>query len=353
MSGIIIGIIGISATTDMSCNFETPALPTCFWINGVNGANQWARDEGETPSFSTGPSSAKEGNYYLYLEATNVVVGAEFELISPIVSLPTRGTLRFWYHMWGASMGDLYVKVQVNNVDTWFWVGATISGNQGNNWLKANVILPADVTRVKIVGKRGTDYTSDIAIDDISYDRFIAYRAEEFTISNTIAPNCGQFLGRFASRPQNPTTWCSWVKDIDFCPFDAIRLYTRAPESLTDNQPTLPICSGNLYEWESNEGTKCHVISETDPDPRCNEVDNSSLSGHDVCYQCGSCTKNDAARIFVDSLLVWSQVHRFPQCKDVGSCEEIIELGGTYIDNHLINLPPSQKTYHYRSSNRR
>ena len=44
--------------------------------------------------------------------------------------------LRFNYHMWGANMGTL--DVSVNGTSVW-----SLSGNQGNTWLQAQVDLSA------------------------------------------------------------------------------------------------------------------------------------------------------------------------------------------------------------------
>jgi len=48
--------------------------------------------------------------------------------------------VEFYYHMWGDSMGKLEVSTIVGNIKTTFFMA---EGDQGNNWVKADLILDA------------------------------------------------------------------------------------------------------------------------------------------------------------------------------------------------------------------
>ena len=75
--------------------------------------------------------------------------------------------LNFWYHMYGTTTNKLnvYMKPRSGSMTT-LW---TKSGDQGNQWLQANVDLVSGVSyRIIFEAVAGTSYTGDIAIDDIT-----------------------------------------------------------------------------------------------------------------------------------------------------------------------------------------
>lgn len=49
---------------DLGCSFE---VDLCSWSSSSN----WRRQSGSTSSSDTGPDAAKQGDYYLYVEASN------------------------------------------------------------------------------------------------------------------------------------------------------------------------------------------------------------------------------------------------------------------------------------------
>jgi len=67
-------------------------------------------------------------------------------------------------------MGTLTAQASTNNGGTWSNI-FTISGNQGTAWASASVDLAGYVggtVKLRFVGTTGTNYTSDMAIDNIS-----------------------------------------------------------------------------------------------------------------------------------------------------------------------------------------
>ena len=76
----------------------------------------------------------------MYTEASNRKPGQLARLLSPIEQKTTGKCLKFWYHMYGSSMGTLSVKLKINNVlqrqPIW-----SESGNKGNVWKLASATV--------------------------------------------------------------------------------------------------------------------------------------------------------------------------------------------------------------------
>lgn len=95
---------------------------------------------------------------------------------------------KFYYMMYGSGVGQLQVLVsnEVAYEKLWEMTGESLndsseitphylllhhplklSGDSGNQWRLAEVPLPKGAARVKIVGVRGNNSDSDIALDDL------------------------------------------------------------------------------------------------------------------------------------------------------------------------------------------
>ena len=158
---------------DTSESFENGLGIT--WLQSSNDDIDWINNSGGTPSFNTGPSSAYDGNFYMYTEASVSGIGYPNKEAIIYVSCidPTKWTqlaLVFSYHMYGTSMGDLSVDVSVDSGTTWVeeW---TLSGNQGDQWNQAVVDLSAysNNISVRIQAETGTSFTSDFAVDLLQF----------------------------------------------------------------------------------------------------------------------------------------------------------------------------------------
>ena len=136
----------------------------------TNDFGDWLLHQGSTSSMNTGPTGDHTtgfGNYF-YVESSGQNYGGKvFTFYTPMfdVSQTPGKVLSFWYHMYGAAMGDLEIGVLdssgYNALDT-------ISGNQGSQWQLAYYpILSTTPFKIKFKGITGTSYTSDISIDDI------------------------------------------------------------------------------------------------------------------------------------------------------------------------------------------
>jgi PKD repeat protein len=163
------------------------------WVQDPNDDGDWRSDTSGTTSVGTGPGATdttsgsgtgKDFNpgtingIYMYTEASSSVgcTNAVINLLSPCFDFSTSGKfyrLQFAYHMFGAGMGDLLVDV----FDKGVWNNAvwSISGNQGESWLRADVPLGkynGNNVQIRIRSVMGDNFLSDMAIDDIQITEY-------------------------------------------------------------------------------------------------------------------------------------------------------------------------------------
>ncbi|SHH79170.1 choice-of-anchor J domain-containing protein, partial [Winogradskyella jejuensis] len=181
-----IQIVDLSNLTSSSCSTTIASFPynegfetgLGDWSQDTtNDDRDWTRQSGGTPSNNTGPSAAHEGSFYVFTEGSNPNFNSEFNLISPCIDLTseTSASLSFYYHMYGTNMGTLDVEVSTDGGSTFGTPEWSISGEvQTSNaqaWEQATVVLDAytgQVIQIRFSGLTGADFTSDMAIDDIS-----------------------------------------------------------------------------------------------------------------------------------------------------------------------------------------
>ncbi|XP_015774187.1 PREDICTED: uncharacterized protein LOC107352362 [Acropora digitifera] len=148
--------------TPKGCGFENGLCPG--WHQSYTDDFDWTRHSGHTWSFLTGPSSGHGGyGFYMYIETSSPrSYGDKAKLLfsPPSSVIGTISCLKFYYHMYGATINRLNV---FNGYSTVF----TKSGQQGNRWRYAEVTVFVQST-ITFEGVRGSSYTGDIAIDDVS-----------------------------------------------------------------------------------------------------------------------------------------------------------------------------------------
>lgn len=201
--------------TNNDCGATTCTLAN-GWNNSTNGTHDvidWRTNDGPTASGSTGPPSdhtlGTSSGKYLYLEASGNCDSSLAILQSPCIDLT--GTispqLEFWYHMNGADMGIL--SVDVFNGTEWALDRFKISGNQGSSWNLANVSLIDFIGKTIVLrfrGKTGSDFTSDIAIDDINLSENTSAPSSAFGVNSTIT--CIDGIIELMDQSTNvPTSW--------------------------------------------------------------------------------------------------------------------------------------------------
>eukprot|EP00434_Breviolum_minutum_P013676 symbB.v1.2.012055.t2/scaffold824.1/size159532/6 len=144
----------------ISCTFESDF---CKWTHP--GTNTWTRRKHGTPSSGTGPSSAVQGDYYIYTEASSGNHDKDFVIETPVFAMTTPIKVQFNYHMKGSKMGDLTLSYSTGagTLTSLF----TATGSQGSDWKLAEVVLPMDAVSLTLKGHTGDGWSSDIAVDDI------------------------------------------------------------------------------------------------------------------------------------------------------------------------------------------
>jgi hypothetical protein len=155
-----------------SNSFEQAYSPWRYYGSDID----WERDSGGTPSSSTGPSTGYDGDWYVYLEATGEDEGAEAHLSAAFdFSALSAPDISFAYHMYGSSMGTLYLEASTNGGGSWdsLW---SMTGDLGNTWFATNINLSAYAgstnTQLRFRGVTGSGFRSDMALDTIMVQEF-------------------------------------------------------------------------------------------------------------------------------------------------------------------------------------
>jgi len=163
----------------------------CSFFNSSD--HPWTRYSGPTPSSATGPSSdhTTGAGFYMYVEAStpNFPDIGPFELEASFVNV-NASSIFFWYNMYGQSMGSLTLQVYSNVsgwVDSW-----SKYGDQGTEWQMATVYIGTIITsRIKFVAYTGSDFTGDMAIDDINAFSPTPAPSVSTSPSSTTSPSLG------------------------------------------------------------------------------------------------------------------------------------------------------------------
>ena len=142
-----------------------------YWLQGSSDDIDWTRDASGTPSSSTGPSSASEGSYYMYVEASSPNYPSKTAILnSPCFDLSVENSaiFEFDYHMYGSSMGTLELQATTDGT-SWNTIWSK-TGDQGNTWLTASINLSSylgEIVKLRFYGTTGSSYTSDMTVDNI------------------------------------------------------------------------------------------------------------------------------------------------------------------------------------------
>lgn len=178
MSPVSMNVTSIVTSYPFTEDFESftagsPGALANGWSRTLNSF-KWQPNTGSTPSSSTGPMGdhTTGSGVYIYTEASSS--GGDADLTTPCLDLTsfTNPVLKFWYHMYGTTIGYLYIQAMDVNSN---WVNIdTIIGQQqtasSDPWLQRAVSLgqfTSGITKVRFHAVRGSSYTGDISIDDV------------------------------------------------------------------------------------------------------------------------------------------------------------------------------------------
>ncbi|MDY8137119.1 GEVED domain-containing protein [Aquimarina sp. 2201CG5-10] len=146
------------------------------WTQSTSDDINWTVDANGTPSNGTGPSSATQGSYYIYVEASGNGTGypnKQAIITSPCFDLSSlsQANFTFAYHMFGSSdMGSIAVEASSDNGATWTSIWSQ-TGNKGNSWQNADIDLASYVgggVQLRFNRITGGTWQADIAIDNVS-----------------------------------------------------------------------------------------------------------------------------------------------------------------------------------------
>ena len=155
------------------------------WTNPTSDDLDWLVDDNGTSSGGTGPTAnggadhttGAAGGKYVFVETS--CSGTGYSNMSAILESPyfdftalTDAKLEFWYHAFGATQGPLNVEARIGSQGTWANIAGPIQDNQ-DLWQKESVCFGPtyagnDSVQVRFSYVSGTNFTGDIALDDIS-----------------------------------------------------------------------------------------------------------------------------------------------------------------------------------------
>lgn len=143
------------------------------WSQDTNDDIDWTVRSGGTPSNGTGPSSANDGNSYVYVEASNPnYPDIQAILNSPCFDLTdaSEATFDFKYHMNGTNnLGSISLEASTDN-SAWVTLWDETS-DQPNSWQDVSVDLGAytgEVVKLRFNRVTGNTWRADVAIDDVN-----------------------------------------------------------------------------------------------------------------------------------------------------------------------------------------
>ncbi|MBT8268005.1 MAG: DUF5011 domain-containing protein [Bacteroidia bacterium] len=145
------------------------------WTQSTADDLDWTVDSGGTQSNNTGPDSASEGSFYIYVEASGNNTGypnKQAIINSPCFDLSGLSTpsFKFDYHMYGSSdMGTIALEASTDEGANWTSLWSE-SGNKGNIWLSQSIDLSAYAggsVQLRFNRITGGTWQADIAIDNI------------------------------------------------------------------------------------------------------------------------------------------------------------------------------------------
>ena len=158
----------------LSCDFEARGRHLRLERHSTGRLSLDAHERQHALSSDTGPSRdhTTGSGYYIYTKASDgwPDYNKLRRLESPLFSLQQDASLSFFYQMYGSSMGTLSIEAYGDGIG-WSTLWSR-TGDQGNAWRGAAVVLPASTTRVRINGVTGNSYRSDMALDDVSFSQF-------------------------------------------------------------------------------------------------------------------------------------------------------------------------------------
>ncbi|KAJ7335529.1 hypothetical protein JRQ81_013470 [Phrynocephalus forsythii] len=160
----------------------------CGFTQQKRNRGVWHRRRGQTPTSYTGPKADHTTGVgsYMYIEASHMIYGQKARLMSRLLRR-TFGyqCLIFFYHMYGTGTGllNVYLKKHGAKDETLIWKRR---GEQGITWLRGQIQYTCDKShQIIFEAIRGVSVRSDIAIDDILFQRGSCKEMGETTVQSS------------------------------------------------------------------------------------------------------------------------------------------------------------------------
>ena len=200
---------------DPACDFQSGF---CSWTQSKTDDFDWTRKKNGTLSAGTGPpfdhTFRSDTGYYIYIETSAPrKTNDRAILVSPQLDGQSTRCFKFWYHMYGRSIGRLIIH-QVENGSTTprtLWIK---SGDQGNRWHHGYVTVVGHNRpyTIQIEAMRGSSYTGDIAMDDVEIDTgacprpgYCDFERDTCTWSNELIKDDFDWLRDYGGTPSSTT----------------------------------------------------------------------------------------------------------------------------------------------------
>lgn len=157
------------AASPYDCDFEDDF---CSWTNTRDDQFDWTRLKGTTPTAATGPSGdhtlGTPAGQYAFIETSSPRTNNDAARLQSAVLNPQQDyCLNFWYHMYGASLGNINVRLSSNGITSNPVLKLTDPSE--DKWKQAFFTVHQQPTpfRIIIEGVSGPGYQGDAGIDDI------------------------------------------------------------------------------------------------------------------------------------------------------------------------------------------
>ncbi|MFW6110371.1 MAG: hypothetical protein ACOC6Q_03045, partial [Patescibacteria group bacterium] len=136
------------------------------WENDPDNTSDWRRNSGGTDSSNTGPSSAQDGDYYIYVETSSgySYSSGDTDIIEYSLSCGEgSGNIDFYFHQYGSEQGTLYLEGYDGSWNN-LW---SSTGDQGNQWNNKDQSF-SDYTKLRFRNVAAGGWGGDIALDNIT-----------------------------------------------------------------------------------------------------------------------------------------------------------------------------------------
>ncbi len=241
-------IAPINCTSGGNTNLYSTDFESAFpseWSNTATGDPQWEFNTGTTGSFGTGPDGAFTGNGYIFLETSGGAQG-DADTIYPnnsvdLTQAMVEARISFYYHMFGAEMGELIVDVSDDGGATWTTEFTQVGQDQTaetDPWTPVEIDLTpyiGSTIEYRIIGVRGTGFEGDMAIDLFNIETCVSCPQPTDLVVNNITATSADVDWQLGN------TETEWILEYDTTNFNLgtgnTMVTTNRPETISGLMP--------------------------------------------------------------------------------------------------------------------